>query len=661
MKSGKENVFTANLSPTDYETQLTPKWILSGEGADTRLQIVEPTLTSCKVKVLDATPGEYSLKLELSQDMGGKTIVSDTFSVTVLGEDIVMTSVSNPRFMRGVWRAGFSASQYKLTQEEADKIIEFPEGFCEERSLSSEPIESIEPLQYFHNLRRIGKNAFSGFGGEGRLIIPDSVEEILSRAFAYTSHISGEVILPKGLRILDEEAFRNSGIESITIPEGITEIKGRLFYGCSNLTRVVLPTGVTTIGYEAFSHSGIESIEVPSSVTEIKDYAFSGSKLKKITLPLTVIKLGQYCFSNSKLESFHLTANIEASKQIFEDCKSLKELIIGNGVKKIPYLMCYKLTSLTSVIFPEGLTEIGSSAFKGCTRLTNVTFPEGLKKIGERAFEDCKGITSVTFPESINRIDGGAFMNTGVTEVTWKSLPPQQGVGLKIFDGCTIDIDNYHYPEITDRIPDYFFSNVRMKNGTFPIPETVTQIRRAFNYSIGITHLSIPPAAIRPYELPYYTGTDIEEFSVQTGIKSLGGEFADCKKLRKVTLPEDITSLEDTFAGCSALESITIPESVTYLNNAFKGCVNLKTIICKPQTAPRLSRTSYDQTVGGYYVDRYGACFGVNDTSYTGRNTYSTGENRLIVPVGASCYTWGDWGDILLNKEKCGFTLQQTL
>ena len=58
---GKENLFTAELSPVKglVQTEMTPQWILFGEGADTRLQIVEPTLTSCKVKVLDATPADY--------------------------------------------------------------------------------------------------------------------------------------------------------------------------------------------------------------------------------------------------------------------------------------------------------------------------------------------------------------------------------------------------------------------------------------------------------------------------------------------------------------------------------------------------------------------------------------------------------------------------
>lgn len=661
LKSGKENVFTASLAPADYETQLTPKWTLSGEGADIRLQIVDPTPTSCKVKVLDATPGEYSLKLELSQDMGGKTIVSDTFSVTILGEDIVMTSVSNPRFMSGVYRAGFSASRDKLTQEEADKVIEFPKGFCEEGAPYAYPIESIEPLQYFHNLRRIGENAFRLFKGEGRLIIPDSVEEILSDAFGGMGHVSGEVILPKGLRILGFGAFRGSSIESITISDGITRIPNNAFEGCKNLTRIVLHAGVTTIGNAAFRDSGIESIEIPSSVKTIGNDAFAGSSIRRIALPLTDIELGSSCFRGSKIETFRVTSNMKLGYNMLGDCLLLKELVIEKGMERTPQLMCSGCTSLTSVTLPEGLTVIDQRAFSDCTSLTSVTLPEGLTNICYEAFKGCTSLASITMPESIKSIERYAFGNTGVTEVTWKSLPPQNCLLSEAFKGCIIDIDNYHYPEITDRIPGYFFSNVRMKNGTFPIPETVTEMTYAFMRAIGLNHLSIPPAAIKkPHGFIYLTGTDIEEITVPDGIKSLRDNFADCKKLHKVTLPEGLTSLEGTFSGCSALESITLPESIALTDSCFKGCVNLKTIVCKAMYPPHV-RNDGQSSRDNYEDDYYHKAFGGGEKDYTGRNTYNTGENRLIVRADAMNYEFGVWGSVLLNKDKCGFTLQKTL
>jgi hypothetical protein len=44
----------------------------------------------------------------------------------------------------------------------------------------------------------------------------------------------------------------NMELESITIPDGITNIPERMFYGCSNLSSVTLGSGLTSIGYFAY-------------------------------------------------------------------------------------------------------------------------------------------------------------------------------------------------------------------------------------------------------------------------------------------------------------------------------------------------------------------------------------------------------------------------
>ena len=46
-------------------------------------------------------------------------------------------------------------------------------------------------------------------------------------------------------------------------------------------------------------------------------------------------------------------------------------------------------SSLTSVVIPEGVTEIGKEAFQGCTSLTSVVIPESVTKIGNYAFKRC--------------------------------------------------------------------------------------------------------------------------------------------------------------------------------------------------------------------------------------------------------------------------------
>ena len=61
------------------------------------------------------------------------------------------------------------------------------------------------------------------------------------------------------------------------IPDSVTSIGERAFYGCSSLESIVIPDSVTSIGYWAFRGcSSLESIVIPDSVTSIGERAFEG-------------------------------------------------------------------------------------------------------------------------------------------------------------------------------------------------------------------------------------------------------------------------------------------------------------------------------------------------------------------------------------------------
>ncbi len=41
---------------------------------------------------------------------------------------------------------------------------------------------------------------------------------------------------------------------------------------------------------------------------------------------------------------------------------------------------------------PDGVTEIGGDAFRGCKSLTSVTIPDSVTEIGDGAFYDCTSV-----------------------------------------------------------------------------------------------------------------------------------------------------------------------------------------------------------------------------------------------------------------------------
>ena len=74
--------------------------------------------------------------------------------------------------------------------------------------------------------------------------------------------------------------------------------------------------------------------------------------------------------------------------------------------------------SLTSVTIPNGVTEVGSSAFYGCSGLASVTIPDSVTSIGPNAFTNCRSLTSVTLPNSVIYISDSAFYGcSGLTSM----------------------------------------------------------------------------------------------------------------------------------------------------------------------------------------------------------------------------------------------------
>ena len=57
----------------------------------------------------------------------------------------------------------------------------------------------------------------------------------------------------------------------------------------------------------------------------------------------------------------------------------------------------FRESYITSIVIPDGITEISSSAFYSCYYLTSVTIPSSVKLIGSCAFQKCSRLVDVNF------------------------------------------------------------------------------------------------------------------------------------------------------------------------------------------------------------------------------------------------------------------------
>lgn len=89
-----------------------------------------------------------------------------------------------------------------------------------------------------------------------------------------------------------------------------------------------------------------------------------------------------------------------------------KDIIIPSAYEGVPVVRignaAFKYAGITSVKFPDTVTQIWSEAFYGCRQLTTV---EGFcaTTLQERAFASCSVLTSITFKTTATSIDTSAF------------------------------------------------------------------------------------------------------------------------------------------------------------------------------------------------------------------------------------------------------------
>ena len=154
------------------------------------------------------------------------------------------------------------------------------------------------------------------------------------------------------------------------------------------------------------------------------------------------------------------------------------------------------------------------------------------------------------------------------------------------------------------------------------IPDSVTSIGTyAFSGSLVLISITIPNSV-----------TSIENYTFSN------------TALTSVTISDNVTSIGDrAFLGCSKLKSVTIGNGVTSIGDwEFSECKNLSSITSFRTSAPSVK--SYT--------------FGSSSRNYTGQNTYSSGNNVLKVPQGATGYDSSYWLDPLQNSTKCGFHIE---
>ena len=142
------------------------------------------------------------------------------------------------------------------------------------------PLKKVgeEAFAYCKNLKEviipegvlsIGKNAFFQ-SGIVSVDLPQTLTEINSYAFRYCENLLS-IVIPQGIKTIEEYTFQLcTSLSSVSLPDGLTSIGPSAFYGCAALTRIALPDSLTTIADHAFRQAGLLEVTIPEGIEEIE-------------------------------------------------------------------------------------------------------------------------------------------------------------------------------------------------------------------------------------------------------------------------------------------------------------------------------------------------------------------------------------------------------
>lgn len=289
------------------------------------------------------------LPIRVESGVVTEAIGSDAYDEIVLPDNV-----------RKIAENAFAASMFsKVTFNEGLQEIE-PMAFCNasiEEVILPQSLTQLGEYAFYHceSLTRIDmsktqitalpRNLFA-YAGIEEVLWPAQLIEIGTQCFLGTARLQ-RAELPVTVRHIGFEAFRESGVQSVTLPNGVNEIAGRAFYLCNTLTDVSVrgEKGDTADGVIRGSCfvgcPALEHLTIPESIGTLEQNLLSqNTKVASITIPSGIHKIAFGAFDNTGIREVHVEATTPPSAELVNGQwygfpKEVEKISVPNGTSEI--------------------------------------------------------------------------------------------------------------------------------------------------------------------------------------------------------------------------------------------------------------------------------------------------------------------------------------
>lgn len=385
------------------------------------------------------------------------------------------------------------------------------------------------------------------------------VEIIDNYAFQDCKNIK-TVILPDSIKELRRNAFGNcSLLTTINLPEGLTYIGESAFLGCSSLTSIELPNNLKFLGNSAFE--GCKSLSgkiiIPETIETILDSTFKDcSSLQSVEVKFKFARIKNSAFRNcTSLVSVDFPSSLaEIGEAAFANCKSLAgELVIPGSINALGGSAFEDCISLKSVVLEDGVQQIYSAAFEGCSSLISVKLAPSISFVGTNAFKDCNNILEVYDTKNLVDWSYKVLVNhKSMNEASW------------LFND---DIGSLYFHDKTKST--YYLVSLKNTGTDITIEEKINGNK--YHMLDGALSSLYDVESLTMYNVSGYSLSSLFGGNVPNTLTSLKVDvkgsvskeyFANISSLKTIELTNNVTGAASAFYNCNSVSELTLPGSM---------------------------------------------------------------------------------------------------
>ena len=418
-----------------------------------------------------------------------------------------LNAVSIPNTVQAIWLGAFFCCTALTSVVIPDSVTDVGESafwHC----------ESLTEAAIGNGVRYMGCDAFAGCDSLRKLYVGKPIETMTLSDLTVPACNTLDVVVTYGVKRIAPKAFQcYKWLNTVTLPQTVTEIGDSAFQNCVRLAAVNFPDRLIAIGEAAFKESGASYVKLPDSLTTMGKEAF------RCCDRLVGVEIGN--------------GLAEISEDAFRDCKALTYVSFGTGLKSIKehaFMLC---TSLPSAELPEGLESVWAGAFNGCTSLKQVTLPATLTTLAAGAFYGCTSLPYLLLPESLSNIGLSAFdlctklcdLYYAGSKEQWKKVDNKTVRFPSCYD-CLLE-DGVVYNKDKTKIQDVYDDTITFVD----IPQGVTEIGKKMFCGCSRLAVAVIPASVRTVgayafnkcdqlKNVYYEGDAAQWKDIKTGWKN---------------------------------------------------------------------------------------------------------------------------------------------